>query len=168
MRCFLSGDAALLALAVAGRIVGDESLRAAPLVYGGALAISAAMLVGAARRAPRRRARARRSSCRSGCRGSARISASTRSRRSFLSSSISAAPRLASTALATAGHEHAPERVLPFFPAFLAGHESRARSPTTPTRFLLVVGVHVDRVVGAGDGPPSRGRQRARRLTSIS
>ena len=64
---------------------------------------------------------ARRSSCRSACRGSARTSVSTRCRRSSLSSSISAEPRRASMASETARHEHSPERVLPFFPAFLAG-----------------------------------------------
>ena len=62
-----------------------------------------------------------RASCRSGCRGSARISGSMRSPRSSSSWSIWAAPPPALYGLGYGRHEQAPGRVLPFFPAFLAG-----------------------------------------------
>ena len=60
-------------------------------------------------------------------------------------------------------HESSPERVLPFYPAFLAAHESR---PPRRRRLHLPgqLGVHVARLVGAGHRPSSRRRERARRL----
>ena len=95
---FLSGDAALLALAVLAAGVARKSY-APLLIYGCALAISAVMLIGAIVQllggitgggiVPP-----------SVCRGLAPVFSSTRSRRSFSSSSISAPPRLASTASA--------------------------------------------------------------------
>ena len=53
------------------------------------------------------------------------------------------------------GHEKAPHRVLPFFPAFLAGMNSGGAGGRCV--FLpAVLGVHVARVLGAGDGASSR------------
>ena len=103
---FLCGDAALLALAVFGASVARKSYAPA-LVYFCALAISTAMLIGAVVQLL------------GGMTGEGivlplglpwigAISASTRSRRSFLSSSILAAPRLASTALAMDDRSHRP------------------------------------------------------------
>ena len=66
-------------------------------------------------------------------------------------------------ALGYGRHEQAPQRVLPFYPAFLAGMNLVVLADDAFT-FLLVVGVHVARLLGAGDGAPPRARQRARRL----
>ena len=63
----------------------------------------------------------RRCSCRSACPGWARISGSTRWQRRFSLSSTSAARRQACTGSGYGRHEPEPGRVLPFFPAFLAG-----------------------------------------------
>ena len=57
-------------------------------------------------------------------------------------------------------HEQDQQRVLPFFPAFLAGMNLVLLADDAFT-FLVVMGVHVARVLGAGDGPSSRGGQRA-------
>ena len=55
-------------------------------------------------------------------------------------------------------HEREPGRVLPFFPAFLAGMNLVL---VADDAYIVpaVVGVHVAGVVGAGDGAPSRGRR---------
>ena len=51
-------------------------------------------------------------------------------------------------------HESAPHRVLPFFPAFLAGMKSRGAGRRCV--FLsAVLGVHVAGLLGARDGAPS-------------
>ena len=63
----------------------------------------------------------RRHACRSACRGSARISASTRSSAFFLAVVNLGAAAASLFALGYGRHEHAPQRVLPFYPAFLAG-----------------------------------------------
>ncbi len=60
-------------------------------------------------------------------------------------------------------HETAPQRVLPFYPAFLAGMTLVVMADDAFT-FLFVLGIHVARVLGAGDVAPPRARQRARRL----
>src|SRR5271166_3847430 len=116
---FLSGDAALLGLAVTGGFAARKPL-AGTLVYGGALAICAAMLVlalvellghanGEALVLPL---------------GLPWIGA--RFRVDALSAFFLAVVNLGGAAaslygLGDARHEHSPERVLPFFPAFLAG-----------------------------------------------
>ena len=58
-------------------------------------------------------------------------------------------------ASATAGTRREPQRVLPFFPAFLAGMNlvvARRRRLHLPAR----LGIHVARLLGAGDGASSR------------
>ena len=139
--------ATLLALAVA-------AWRGAPpvrvvLVYGGSLSGRCwpcrgvmALWTGAARAAgPADRA----------CRAWARISASMRSPRSFCSSSISAARWRASRRSAMAGTRASPLRVLPFFPAYLAGMNLVVLADDA---FIVSdrLGVHVARVLGAGAG----------------
>ncbi len=116
---FLSGDAALLALAVAGAFVARKPFGRI-LVYGGALAICSAMLVlsvvellgdasGDTLVLPL---------------GLPWIGA--RFRVDALSAFFLVVTNLGAAAaslygLGDARHEHSPERVLPFFPAFLAG-----------------------------------------------
>jgi formate hydrogenlyase subunit 3/multisubunit Na+/H+ antiporter MnhD subunit len=116
---FLSGDAALLGLAVAGGFAARKPF-AGTLVYGGALAICAAMLVlalvvllgragGQALVLPL---------------GLPWIGA--RFRLDALSAFFLVVVNLGGAAaslygLGAARHEHSPGRVLPFFPAFLAG-----------------------------------------------
>ena len=111
--------AALLALAVAA-IGAARTTVGSLLVYGGsliasllALAVGVITLIDGAPAEPM--------VCRSGCRAWARTSVSMRSPRSFSWSPTSAARRRASTASAMAGMKRAPLRVLPFFPAYLAG-----------------------------------------------
>ena len=58
-------------------------------------------------------------------------------------------------ALGYGRHEAAPGRVLPFFPAFLAGMNLVVLADDAFT-FLFVLGVHVARLLGAGDGAPPR------------
>ena len=52
-------------------------------------------------------------------------------------------------------HEKAPLRVLPFYPAFLAGHES-GRPRRRCLHLLKRLGVYVAHFVGAGHVAPSR------------
>ena len=54
-------------------------------------------------------------------------------------------------ALGYGQHETSPGRVLPFYPAFLAGMNLVMLADDAFT-FLVVVGVHVADVLGAGDG----------------
>ncbi len=63
-------------------------------------------------------------------------------------------------------HEPAPHRVLPFFPAFLAGMNLVVLADDAFT-FLLSLGVHVAHLLGAGDGPSSRGATMRAPATSI-
>ena len=66
-------------------------------------------------------------------------------------------------ALGYGRHEHEPQRVLPFYPLFLAGLEPRGdcgRRVQLPVR----VGADVAGLLGIGDVAPSRKRQRTRRL----
>ena len=70
-------------------------------------------------------------------------------------------------ALGYGRHEPAPQRVLPFYPAFLAGMNLVVLADDAFT-FLVVLGVHVALVLGAGDGASSRARQRRAPATSIS
>ena len=60
-------------------------------------------------------------------------------------------------ALGYGRHEQAPQRVLPFYPAFLAGMNLVVLADDAFT-FLVVLGVHVARLLGAGDGASSRAR----------
>ncbi len=111
-RCSLCGRRA--------RLVAAKTLRPGARLRRGSRAVGLA--AGRRnRRARLRRTRASRSSCRSACPGSARVSMSMRCRRSFSSSSNLAAAAASLYALGYGRHEHDPERVLPFFPAFLAG-----------------------------------------------
>ena len=157
---FLSGDAVLLALAVAGAFAGRG--RSPPLVYGGALAISAAMLVLAV------------IELLGGTTGGELVLPlglpwiGARFRVDALSAFFLVVVNLGAALASLYGlgygrSEPAPERVLPFFPAFLAGMnlvlDRRRRLHVSP-----VLGVHVALLLGAGDGASSRGRQRARRL----
>ena len=86
-----------------------------------ASSLPAVSFVAAAGASPRRGGAVRASRCRSACRGSARISASTRCPPSSSSWSISAPLSASLFALGYGEHETAPQRVLPFYPAFLAG-----------------------------------------------
>ena len=54
-------------------------------------------------------------------------------------------------------HEDSPERILPFYPAFLAGMNLVVLADDAFT-FLSVLGIHVALVVGACHGSPSRAR----------
>ena len=116
---FLSGDAALLALAVAGGFAARKPF-GGTLVYGGALAICAAMLVLALVELLGR------------ANGEALVLPlglpwiGARFRVDALSAFFLVVINLGGAAaslygLGDARHEHSPERVLPFFPAFLAG-----------------------------------------------
>ena len=62
-------------------------------------------------------------------------------------------------ALGYGRHEAEPARVLPFYPAFLAAHESRGRRRRR-LQLPVRLGAHVAGVMGARDGAPSRGRRR--------
>ncbi len=115
---FLSGDAALLALAVAGALAGRRPL-GRPLVYGGALAISAALLLLAL------------VELLGGAKGGALVLPlglpwiGARFRVDALSAFFLVVVNLGGAAASLYGlgygrTERAPERVLPFFPAFLA------------------------------------------------
>ncbi len=116
---FLSGDAALLALAVAGALAGRRPL-GRPLVYGGALSISAALLLLALAELLR------------GAKGEALVLPlglpwiGARFHVDALSAFFLVVVNLGAAAASLYGlgygrTERAPERVLPFFPAFLAG-----------------------------------------------
>ena len=89
---------------------------------------------------------------------------STRSPPSSSPSSISAAPRQASTRSAMAGTRRCPQRVLPFFPRLPRRHEpGRARRRRLHLPVLL--GVHVAGLLGAGAWRiTASAEQRARRL----
>ena len=63
--------------------------------------------------------------------------------------------------------EQEPRRVLPFFPVFLAGMNLVLLADDAFT-FLLVLGADVARLLGAGDGPSRRARERRAPATSIS
>jgi len=115
---FLSGDAALLALAVAGALAGRRPL-GRPLVYGGALAISAALLLLAL------------VELLGGAKGGALVLPlglpwiGARFRVDALSAFFLVVVNLGGAAASLYGlgygrTERAPDRVLPFFPAFLA------------------------------------------------
>src|SRR5271166_2209778 len=116
---FLSGDAALLGLAVAGGFVARKPV-AGSLVYGGALAVCGAMLVLALVELLGR------------ANGEALVLPlglpwiGARFRVDALSAFFLVVVNLGGAAaslygLGAARHEHSPGRVLPFFPAFLAG-----------------------------------------------
>ena len=116
---FLLGDAALLGLAVAGGIVARKSF-AGTLVYGGALAICATMLVLALVELLGR------------ANGEALVLPlglpwiGARFRVDALSAFFLVVINLGGAVaslygLGDASHEHSPGRVMPFFPAFLAG-----------------------------------------------
>ena len=66
-------------------------------------------------------------------------------------------------ALGYGRHEHEPQRVLPFYPAFLAGLESRGRRRRC-VQLPVRLGADVASLLGAGDVAPSREQQRPRRL----
>ena len=139
-----------------------ESLRCERFVYGAAFAISVRADGRRARPASGRARKLMSLCCRSACRGSAPASASTRCRRSSSSSSISAAAAASLYGLGY-GRTSAPERVLPFFPAFLAGMNLVLLADDAYT-FLVSWEFMSLGLVGAGDGPSPRSRQRARRL----
>ena len=145
-------------------VVIGRATAATPLVYGVCLAASLMSLVAALEHLLGARCRLSNRRCRSACRGSARISASMRSSAFFLVVvNLGAVTAPACTRSAMAGTRSAPQRVLPFYPAFLAGMNLVVLADdafTLPVR----LGVHVADVVGAGDGAPPRARQRARRL----
>ena len=116
---FLSGDAALLALALAGGFAGRRSL-GRPLVYGGSLAISAALLVVAL------------VELLGGAKGEALVLPlglpwlGARFHIDALSAFFLVVVNLGAAvaslyALGYGRSEHSPERTRPFFPAFLAG-----------------------------------------------
>ena len=103
-------------------IVLSRSKRATAVIYGATLAVCAVALFGALRCVARRHRGRHRSH------PAARIAVARRAfpprcagRVSFSSSSISAAPAASLYGLGYGRHEPAPHRVLPFFPAFLAG-----------------------------------------------
>jgi hydrogenase-4 component B len=115
---FVSGDAALLALAVAGAFAGRRSF-GRPLVYGGALAISAALLLLAV------------VELLGGAKGEALVLPlglpwiGARFHVDALSAFFLVVVNLGGAAASLYGlgygrTERAPERILPFFPAFLA------------------------------------------------
>ena len=64
-------------------------------------------------------------------------------------------------------HEPAPHRVLPFFPAFLAGMNLVVLADDAFT-FLVSLGIHVALLLGAGHGAPSRTATTPAPATSIS
>ena len=109
----------------------------------------------------------RASRCRSACRGSARISGIDALSAFFLVVVNLGGAAASLYALGYGRHEQAPERVLPFYPGVPRRHE-----PGRPRRRRLhlpvLLGVHVARLLGAGDGAP-RARPRTRApATSIS
>ena len=111
--------AVLLALRASPSIIG-RSPTATRVVYGASIVV-AAISLSLRRASSRARPAVGASRCRSACRGSACISASTRSRRSFLVVVDLGAVSASLFALGYGEHETAPQRVLPFYPAFLAG-----------------------------------------------
>ena len=76
------------------------------------------------------------------------------------------AQRRACSRSATAGTKQAPQRVLPFYPAFLAGMNLVVLADDAFTLPGLL-GVHVAHLLGAGDGAPSRSATTCAPATSI-
>ena len=158
---FLAGDGALLALAVAAATIARRPFAPA-LVYGAALAISAALLIDALvhllGRTP--------IGTMSLPLGLPWIGA--RFRLDALSAFFLIIVNLGGAAACLYGLgdgrlERSPERVLPFFPAFLAAMNI-VLVANDALQLPHGVGVHVDRLVGARGGPSSRRGQRTRRL----
>ena len=159
---FLSGDAALLALAVAGALRARRPSRRT-LVYGGALAISARHADRCARRSS---SAARTASALVLPLGLPWIGAHFRV--DALSAFFLVVVNLGARRGEPLRPRLRPDRALAragaaVLPGLSRGHEPR---PRRRRRLYVssVLGVHVARLLGAGDGASSRGRQRARRL----
>ena len=158
---FLLCDAALLVLAVVA-ILLRRSSAATPIVYGGALVLSLALLAGALVHML----------------GQASPAAivlpiglpwvGANFRLDALSAFFLVVINLGAAAASLYGlgyghHEHEPQRVLPFFPAFLAGMNLVLLADDA-FHFPGVMGVHVAGLLGAGDGASSGTGQYTGRL----
>ena len=158
---------ALLAVAIFA-VVAPRARDGGDAVYAACLRRFSHRLCRVAQPSLSARRRRSRSSRRWACPGSALISASTPLAAFFLALVDLSGAVVSLYAIGYGRHEPEPMRVLPFYPAFLGRHDARPCGRLTPSPFLLSWEVDVARLLGAGHGAPSRGGERARRLSSIS